>query len=148
VIGRVITDAVDTIDALEVRGTTTARRGMNLYADIQRTLAYVFAGMCAVLIVAATVVGADAWPGLCLTRSLTGASCPDCGLVRGILYLCAGDPGAAAAAHPRAPWVAAWLVLQVPVRFILARLRLRATTGLVLGAADLILCVGALEAIL
>lgn len=119
---------------------------MSLYQETQRTLAFVFTGVVVLLLLAAVAIGADAWPGLCMTRSITGSSCPDCGLVRGILFVCAGDLAAAKQAHAAAPFVAAWLAAQPPARFLLARWRARGATGLALGLVDLALCVGALEA--
>lgn len=119
---------------------------MSLYQETQRTLAFVFTGVVVLLAAAAVAIGADAWPGICVTRSLTGSSCPDCGLVRGVLYVCVGDLDAAAQSHAAAPFVAAWLVVQPPVRFLLSRWRARGATGLVLGLVDLAVCVGAFEA--
>lgn len=116
---------------------------MSVYAEIQRTLAYVFAGICALLVVATIGVGGDAWPGLCWTRSITGSSCPDCGLVRGMLHTFAGDFDAATLAHAKAPFVAGWLAVQAPARFWLARRQIRGSTGWWLAAADLVVCVGA-----
>ncbi|MBK6940333.1 MAG: DUF2752 domain-containing protein [Planctomycetes bacterium] len=118
---------------------------MSLYQETQRTLAFVFTGIVVLLLTAAIAIGADAWPGICVTRSLTGSSCPDCGLVRGVLYVCAGDLAAAARSHAAAPFVAAWLAVQPPARFLLARWRARGTTGLALGLVDLGLCIGAFE---
>lgn len=119
---------------------------MSVYQETQRTLAAVFAGLVLLLLTAAIAIGADAWPGVCLTRSLTGSSCPDCGLVRGLLYACTGDFASATRTHAAAPFVAGWLAVQPPARFLLSLWRVRGAAGLVLGLVDLTVCIGAFEA--
>ena len=64
-------------------------------------------------------------PDLCLNKRITGRPCPGCGLTRGLVTFFDGRVHAARATHPAAPWVGAWIVVQMAWRAALALLTRR-----------------------